>query len=67
MSVKSRTIIETIYTITCDYCYRQEILSVEKSYGRGIYNFRTAVRSIGWTLQRNDIVMCNICRCYKKS
>lgn len=66
MSVRSRTVIETIYTITCDYCFRQEVLIVEKQYGRSIYNYRMAVRSIGWTLQRKDVVMCDICRCHRK-
>ena len=66
MPVKSRTIIKTIYTITCDYCFKQKVLSVENSYGCSIYNYRMAVRSIGRTLQRNDVVKSDICRCHRK-
>lgn len=65
MSVETRTVIYTIYRITCDYCKRVAV--VDNEYDNSIYNRRVAVRSLGWTSQRGDKVMCNNCRCYKNS
>ncbi len=62
MSVKTTTIIYTIYGIKCDYCGREE--NINTLYENSIYNRRMAVRSLGWTLQRYDKVMCSTCRCY---
>ena len=64
MSARSKTVIITYYTITCDYCGR--VAKVDNSYNHNILNSRNAVRSIGWTMQRNDKVKCDICRSHKK-
>ena len=63
MGVETRTIIVTNYNITCDYCGRVE--QIDNSFDHTIYNRRNAVRSLGWTLQRGDRVMCSTCRCYE--
>ena len=66
MSVHSKTIIETTYTITCDFCYRCEKVVVSRCYGYDIYNCRQAVRSLGWSYGRNNLVKCSNCRCRNK-
>lgn len=66
MSITTRTIIYTIYEITCDYCGCVERVDTSFHYGRSIFNRRVAVRSLGWTLQRGDKVMCSNCRCHKR-
>ena len=65
MSIRTVTITITRYEIKCDYCGMTEY--VDTSYKKNVYNRRQAVRSIGWTLQREDKVKCNTCRCYKKN
>lgn len=59
MGVKSRTIIYTVYHITCDYCGRED--HIDTSHFCRVYNKRDAVRSLGWICQRNDRVMCYKC------
>ena len=64
MSVHSKTINETIYTIICDYCGRREEITESRYYGKSIFNSRQAVRSLGWSCGRKGNVKCNFCRSY---
>ena len=64
MSVHSKTFVETIYTIICDYCGRKEEIVEARYLGKSVYNCRQAVRSLGWSCGRKNNVKCNTCRCY---
>ena len=62
MAVATRTIIYTIYTISCDYCGRVEYVSTDLE--PQIHNREMAVRSLGWYYQRGRKCKCTVCRLY---
>jgi len=64
MSVVTRTIIYSIYRITCDRCNRVALVSTEHNHF--ITDRRSAVRSIGWSFCRFDQIRCDNCRRYVK-
>lgn len=64
MGVNSKNINYTIYTIKCDCCGRETMLSTYNI--SDVYNCRDAVRYFGWSYGRDDKIRCNICRCHKK-
>lgn len=60
MGCITETFIFSEYTITCDVCGVKVILDT-REHPR-VYNRRSAVRSIGWSIGRNEFIKCDKCR-----